>query len=735
MKKAGLILLAALALCTASPALLAQAEDPSETFLKAYMTSQQGEKLEHENQFKAALAKYRFAGTLLEQLHKAHPDWQPAIVEYRGRKVSESILRVQDKTGTQESLAASQPATGPAVAPPQNPPPQVPVAKEKIVTASPPAASKPVPASTPNEVVIAQATKKLRDRVDQLETELQKSRTAMSTAETEKQSLNSRLDETRSKLDHAQGDMEKAKTAEKQVRDQLAQAQASLKKTADAGSKDNKAQAALKSEIAELKKTLSSAQQGRTTAEKERDDANSKVAAADQQRAASAKERDEANARASEADRKVTSATKERDDALAQLKGLKDTQQRVEVLVAENSDLKQKLADAEKTVREIGEDKPKKEKELADVRKQITDLQTQLANSQKQNKDYQTTVAQLRAQLDDASKQLEQVKLVGATPEETAKLTKENEMLRNIIVRERQEEARRDQAKKLMLAEFDKLQIKSETLTEQIQLLAQPVTRLTTDELALLRQPVISISDDNPGAVKASFTFAKNTAKPAVPSTAASSPAADESMSTDVPPQPAEYTIPAIFKPNVPPDVVDLAWQAKQSFDKGKYHTAEKIYQEILTKTPNNLYSLSNLGVVYFRTGKLKAAELTLKKAVTLSPHDEFTHTTLGIVYYRQAKFDSALTELTKSLGINPKSATAHNYLGITASQKGWQEAAEKELVEAIRENPNYADAHFNLAVIYATSSPPAREQAKEQYTLATRLGAQPDPSLEKLLH
>src|SRR5262249_58626509 len=252
-------------------------------------------------------------------------------------------------------------------------------------------------------------------------------------------------------------------------------------------------------------------------------------------------------------------------------------------------------------------------------------------------------------------------------------------------------------------------------------------------ELALLRQPVVSISDDNPGTVKASFTFAKNTS----PSRGASAPTAEKTMSTDVPPQSPSsgYTIPALFKPNVPPDVVDLAWQAKQSFEQGKFRTAEKTYQEILTKTPNNLYSLSNLGVVYFRTGKLKAAELTLKKAVALSPNDEFAHTTLGIVYYRQAKFDNALAELTKSLGLNPKSSTAHNYLGITASQKGWQEAAEKELLEAINENPNYADAHFNLAVIYATSSPPSKEQAKQHYPIATKLGAEPDPSLEKLLH
>jgi hypothetical protein len=442
--KIGSILLVMLALSVAASSMPGQSDDPSETFLKAYMTAQQGEKLEHENQFKAALAKYRFAGSLIEQVRKNSPDWQPSIVEYRGRKISEGILRVQDKSGTQEGVTAPVENPAPvavmpaknspapfqvsrekeraAPAPPQPvqlakekptlaPSPPVQVAKEKVSPA-PAAIAKPSPASTPNEVAIQQATKKLEDKIEQLEADLVKSRTKMSEAEAQKQSLNSRLDETKSNLDKAKGDLAKAKTTEKEVREQLNLAQASLKKTAEAGSNDSKAQEALKGEIAQLKKVLSSAQEGRTVAEKERDEAN------------------------------------------AQTKGLKETQKRVEVLVAENSNLKQKLADAEKTVREISADKPKKEQELAEVKKQITDLQAQLAASQKQNKDYEITVAQLRTQLDDASKHLDQVKLVGATPEETAKLTKENEMLRNIIVRERQEEARRDQAKKLLLAEF-----------------------------------------------------------------------------------------------------------------------------------------------------------------------------------------------------------------------------------------------------------------------------------------
>ena len=76
-------------------------------------------------------------------------------------------------------------------------------------------------------------------------------------------------------------------------------------------------------------------------------------------------------------------------------------------------------------------------------------------------------------------------------------------MLRAIVMRERQEEARREGAKKLMLAEFDKLQIKSDTLNQQIELLAQPVAKLSAEELALLRQPVVATSDSNSTGVTA----------------------------------------------------------------------------------------------------------------------------------------------------------------------------------------------------------------------------------------
>ncbi|MGI8430987.1 MAG: hypothetical protein ACR2MW_01670, partial [Chthoniobacterales bacterium] len=105
MKKIGLILLPLLALLAPPLVSLGQDTDPSETFLKAYMTAQQAEKMERENQLKPALAKLRFAGSLLEELKKNNADWQPAIVEYRGRKIGESILRVESKLSTQKDLS------------------------------------------------------------------------------------------------------------------------------------------------------------------------------------------------------------------------------------------------------------------------------------------------------------------------------------------------------------------------------------------------------------------------------------------------------------------------------------------------------------------------------------------------------------------------------------------------------------------------------------------------------
>lgn len=210
MSKTGLLLLAVIAALflppRSSPA-QDQDVDPSEIFLKAYMTAQLGEKLERENQFKPALSKFRFAGALIEELKKNHADWQPAIVEYRGRKISEAILRVQSKFGTQSDLAAMAETpteeNGPAAAPNTSP------SGPRVETAPPP----PKPADV--QAAIQNATQDLRTRVNALENDLKKSQDQVSAAQKEKFEVVSRLQSATAELERAKGDLDKSPESRK----------------------------------------------------------------------------------------------------------------------------------------------------------------------------------------------------------------------------------------------------------------------------------------------------------------------------------------------------------------------------------------------------------------------------------------------------------------------------------------------------------------------------------------
>jgi Flp pilus assembly protein TadD len=675
--------LAAVFFLAATMLVVAQQDDPSEIFLKAYLSAQQGEKLECQDRFKTALAKYRFAGSLIEELRKSHAQWQPAVVEYRGRKISEAILRLQERITRQTELnAGASPLPDIAPAAPESdawsePGPEALASQPKEIVSEP-----------SRDKAVKVATKNLRDKVAELQAALDKTRADLETARKEKEVVDTRLKETNSKLDRAQNDLDDAKKSERQARDELAELQESAKASQGSEGNGDKEQQQLRAEVAQLKGLVAAADQARVTVEKQRDDTQAKFA---------------------EANNHIIAIERERDDALSQLKSAKDSEQRFKALLAEKNDLQQKLASAEEKVRKLGDGDPKTTEKLAELERQTAQLQQELTETENRNHYLAARAAELDVELEHAGTELQAAKLAG---EDSSQLVRENELLRNIVVRERQEEARRDEARKLVLAELDRLKVRSDLLNKQIEFLAQPVTRLTTEELALFRQPVVSISKEKPGALKMSFVFEKK-------STAA--------------PGKSNATATAATKP-LPNELQEVAVAARKNVEQGKYRTAEKQYQTVLAKDPKNLDALSNLGVVYFRTGKIRSAESTLKKALAIAPNDHFVLTTLGIVHYRQSKFDDALKELRKAIEINPNSATAHNYLGITASQKGRQQEAEKEMLQAIAKDPNYADAHFNLAVILITTQPSSRELAREHYARATALGTQPSPSLERLL-
>ncbi|MCX7827091.1 MAG: tetratricopeptide repeat protein, partial [Verrucomicrobiae bacterium] len=123
-----------------------------------------------------------------------------------------------------------------------------------------------------------------------------------------------------------------------------------------------------------------------------------------------------------------------------------------------------------------------------------------------------------------------------------------------------------------------------------------------------------------------------------------------------------------------------------------------------------------------------------LNRALQIAPDDGYSHSIIGIIYFKQDRLDDAIAELTRAVKLSPNNSEAHNFLGIACWRKGWRSAAEQELRRAIELRPDYADAHYNLAVVYAMQKPPFLGLAKFHYRKTLDLGRPRDPSLEKVL-
>ena len=404
------------------------------------------------------------------------------------------------------------------------------------------------------------------------------------------------------------------------------------------------------------------------------------------------------------------------------------------------------FAESQRQLTEFAKAQPDQQKALDDKQKALTDAQTQAASLQSKLTDADQQILEFKKQEDQGSTRLKE--LQDQLADRDAKIAKqkeqkgtavddhvvqENDLLRGIVLREIKDEAKKAQAHRLMEEELKRLNVQSDTLTQQMALLAAPAVELSPEERSLFKDAQLVVSDQGGDSVNASISAPMVGAASTNGETGSNSVVSTNLLATNMPSvksteSNAQTPLPwqGKFK--------ELLSQAKEEFDRQDYLQAENTFQEALQLSPNDYFVLSNYGVVEFQLGKMKEAEEALKKATDQSSDNSFALTTLGIVYYRQHRPQDAEQVLRKALAINDNDFTAHNYLGIVLAASGKGKAGESELMKAVELNPSYADAHFNLAVIYATGKPPSKMLAKKHYQKALELGSPPDASLDRML-
>ncbi|SDU15899.1 hypothetical protein SAMN05444156_2316 [Verrucomicrobium sp. GAS474] len=149
----------------------------------------------------------------------------------------------------------------------------------------------------------------------------------------------------------------------------------------------------------------------------------------------------------------LTQATQLRqrlDAAERELSNVKSSnlEERMATILEENKSLKTKLADAEERVKTLqsGGDSSNSVPLLKD---QLKKVQDQLSYLQAENQAFRTTTNDLKAQLETAQQKLTLADQQAGQLANNDSSRKENEILRGIVTRQLQEQARRDAAKRL----------------------------------------------------------------------------------------------------------------------------------------------------------------------------------------------------------------------------------------------------------------------------------------------
>ena len=173
---------------------------------------------------------------------------------------------------------------------------------------------------------------------------------------------------------------------------------------------------------------------------------------------------------------------------LAALKSSQSVDQNMGQLLAQNKELTDKLAAAQTEIKSLAGSPTSKAGKLA---AQLKMVQEKLDASEAANAGLTETTTTLQSQLNQAQNDLaianQKLAASGPGSPEYLTLKRENEVMRGILVREIQEQSRRDGAKRLAQEEFDRLKINSKVLQEQLDILGSPMTPPNNDdERALL---------------------------------------------------------------------------------------------------------------------------------------------------------------------------------------------------------------------------------------------------------
>ncbi|MCU0979832.1 MAG: tetratricopeptide repeat protein [Pirellulaceae bacterium] len=168
---------------------------------------------------------------------------------------------------------------------------------------------------------------------------------------------------------------------------------------------------------------------------------------------------------------------------------------------------------------------------------------------------------------------------------------------------------------------------------------------------------------------------------------------------------------------------------ARLSERHGDAHTAERIYQAVLTKQPQNQLALHRLGVLAAKTGENEQAAKHFDAAAQLGPPSAELLNDIGFNLFVMGRLQEAEAAFRQAIAADPQNRSARNNLGLVL---GETRRYDESLAEFRRGGKGEAEAQANLA--YAQTQAGDVTGAQSSYHRALTLDKELKPAAEALV-
>ncbi len=141
------------------------------------------------------------------------------------------------------------------------------------------------------------------------------------------------------------------------------------------------------------------------------------------------------------------------------------------------------------------------------------------------------------------------------------------------------------------------------------------------------------------------------------------------------------------------------------------------LWQDVLSKYPNQDLPHNNLGKALHEKGEIKKASDHFLQALEIDPNYAGAHNNLGSILSEQGKAEQAIYHFSCAIKIDPNYAQPYNNLGNIYQDQGSLSLAIDHYNQALKLNPYYAEAHSNMGNVLLKQK--KYSQALQHYLVA----------------